>query len=209
MPGPPNRPPERNEEAPPVASVPDPPEKKALRRLVPTHVALLLDSWKGAPSPELTGPFARAEAAFAAGEFGAALSSLDLLSVRFTEPRWPTLPLPFRHLRVPIPAPTPPHWDPDHALSPPDREAKKARRGAEEQFGLAEASLAWAAAHGIATDDLSPALAAAKEALSAPGVSPRFFGHLDAVWAGLKPRLPRPGSGGTTPKPTGPAPAEA
>jgi len=206
MPGPPNRPPERTEEAPASPSYPDPPEKKALRRLVPTHVALLLDSWKGVPSPELTGPFEKAQAAFAAGDPAAALSSLDVLSVRFTEPRWPTLPLPFRLLRVPIPPPTPPHWDPEHALPPPEREAKKARRAAEVQGSLAEGSLAWASAHGIAADDLAPLLARAQESLAGNGSLPEFYERIDAFWTALRPRLPRPGA---TAARTGPSAAAA
>jgi len=137
MPGRPNKPPDIEPPPPSLAPIPEPPDKKALRRLVPTHVALLLETWKGAPSPDLTGPFGKAETAFASGDFAAALSSLDLLSVRFAEPRWPTLPEPFRLLRVPIPTPVPPHWDPDHALAAAEKDAKKARKSAEDQLALA------------------------------------------------------------------------
>jgi hypothetical protein len=192
MPGAPNRPPERAEETPPAPPVPDPPEKKVLRRLVPTHVALLLDSWKGPPSPELTAPFEKAEAALAAGDFPGALGALDQESIRFAEPRWPSLPAPFRLLRVPIPAPMPPSWDPENALPPAEREARKARRTAEEQVQLAEGSLAWASAHGIAVEDLLPKVAAAKASLAEPGVPPELYGNLDPMWTELRSRLPRP-----------------
>ncbi|MGA8536079.1 MAG: hypothetical protein WB789_01645, partial [Thermoplasmata archaeon] len=94
--------------------VPETPERRALRRLAPSRVALRLDQWKGAPSPDLLTPFEKAEAAYTAGDYTAALQALDQLSIRFAEPRWPTLPEPFRRLRVPIPAPMPPHWDPEH-----------------------------------------------------------------------------------------------
>ncbi len=192
MPGAPNRPPERAEEAPPAPPVPDPPERKALRRLVPTHVALLLDVWKGAPSPELLTPFERAEGTFAAHDYPGALGALDLLAIRFAEPRWPTLPLPFRLLRVPIPPPMPPSWNPENALPPAERDAKRARATAEEQLALAEGSAAWAAAHTVPVDDLGPQLAAAKAALAGPGVPDGFYAALDPFWATLRSRLPRP-----------------
>jgi len=207
MPGAPNRPPERTEEAPPAPPVPDPPEKKVLRRLVPTHVSLLLDSWKGAPSPEVTGPFDKAEAAFAAHDYAGALSALDLLAIRFAEPRWPTLPMPFRQLRVPIPAPMPPSWNPENALAPAEREAKRARATAEEQLALAEGSVAWAGAHGIPVDDLRAPLDAAKAALGSPGVSPAFYEALDPLWTTLRGRLPRPKGATARPAPAAePAP---
>src|SRR5208282_5581548 len=120
MPGAPNRPPEKAPEAPTAPPFHETPGQKALRRLVPTRVALLLDTWKGAPSPELVGPFQKAEAAFA--------------QVDFAEPRWTTLPEPFRLLRVAIFAPMPPSWDPDHALPASEKDAKKARKTADEQL---------------------------------------------------------------------------
>jgi len=190
MPGAPNRPPEKTEATPPTPPVAEPPEKKALRRLVPTRVALLLDQWKGAPSPDLTGPYAKAEAAFASGDYSASLTSLDLLSVRLAEPRWPTLPDPFRLLRVPIPAPVPPHWDPDHKLAAAEKDAKKARKAAEDQLALARGSVAWAAAHGVTTADLAPKLDVAAGHLADPtGLTP-FYSEVDAVWTGLYGRLP-------------------
>ena len=203
MPGPPNRPPEKDAPPPSLVVIPEPPEKKALRRLVPTRVALLLDQWKGAPSPDLTGPYAKAEAAFASGDYSASLTSLDLLSVRLAEPRWPTLPDPFRLLRVPIPAPVPPHWDPDHKLAAAEKDAKKARKAAEDQLALARGSVAWAAAHGVTTADLAPKLDVAAGHLADPtGLTP-FYSEVDAVWAGLHGRLPilKTGAAPATPAP--------
>lgn len=206
MPGAPNRPPEKTPEAPLPPPVPEPPEKKALRRLVPTRVTLLLDLWKGAPSADLLGPYQKAETAYASGDFAAALSSLDVLSVRFAEPRWPTLPEPFRLLRVPISAPVPPHWDPDHALSAPEKEAKRSRRTAEEQLALVRGCLAWAAAHGLDVSDLSPRGESAASSLADPAGLPAFYDHVDAVWAGLLTRLPAPKASAARPAP---APAAA
>lgn len=192
MPGPPNRPPEKSPEAPPTPPPLEPPEKKVLRRLVPTHVTLLLDTWKGAPSPELTGPYGRAAATFAAGDYPAALSALDLLAVRFAEPRWPTLPEPFRLLRVPIHAPVPPHWDPDHKLAPTEKETKRARAAAEEQLALGRGSVTWATAHGIETSDLAPRVESAAQHLSDPTGLAAFYEAMDAFWTTLESRLPAP-----------------
>jgi len=190
MPGRPNKPPDIEPPPPSLAPIPEPPDKKALRRLVPTHVALLLETWKGAPSPDLTGPFGKAETAFASGDFAAALSSLDLLSVRFAEPRWPTLPEPFRLLRVPIPTPVPPHWDPDHALAAAEKDAKKARKSAEDQLALARGCVAWAAGHGVDTTDLAPRLESAAGRLGDPGGLAPFYEEIDSFWTGLRGRLP-------------------
>lgn len=210
MPGAPNRPPEKTKVPPPPLSIPEPPEKKVLRRLVPTRVALLLDTWKGTPSPELTGPFRKAEEAFAQGDYATALSSLDLLSVRFAEPRWTTLPEPFRLLRVPIPAPVPPHWDPDHALLPAEKEAKKARKIAEEQLALAQGCLAWATGHGVDVADLAPRLDGAAPRLADPAGLAPFYEEVDAFWTGLHGRLPSPKVGPAAPaKATAAEPGEA
>ena len=195
MPGAPNRPPEQTPAAPVSPPVVEPPQKKVLRRLVPTRVTLLLDMWKGAPSPDLTGPYLKAEAAFAEGDFSGALSSLDQLSVRFAEPRWPILPEPFRLLRVPIRAPVPPHWDPDHAMAAPEKEAKKARQAAEEQLLLARGSIDWSAAHGIATADLAPRLDVAAARLAEPDGLAAFYEQIDILWTDLLGRLPAPKGG--------------
>lgn len=194
MPGAPNRPPEKSPEAPSAPPVPASPAALALRRLAPSRVALLLDIWKGSPSPELLVPLERADTAYAAGDFENATSALDLLSVRFTEPRWPTLPEPFRRLRVPIPAPTPPHWDPEHGLSPAERESHRARRTADDQLALAEASAAWAGAHGIDASDLVGPLGEAKTILSTEGASAAFYERIDGVWKTLRERAPFPRS---------------
>ncbi len=203
MPGAPNRPPEATPKTPtpPVVSIT--PRQKALHRLAPARVALLLDLWKGAPSPELLGPFDKAETAFEAGDFSNATSALELLSVRFAEPRWPTLPEPFRFLRVPIPPPMPPSWNPDNALAPAEREVRRARRDAEEQLQLAAGSLSWAGAHGIDTADLARPLEEARTLLATEGLTPAFYERLDGVWEGVRTRVPRPQASKARP----PAPA--
>lgn len=190
MPGAPNRPPEIA--APPPPPVAPEPGRKVLRRLAPSHVALLLDTWKGALAPDLADPFVKAEGAYAAGDFLGAANALDLLSIRFAEPRWPSLPEPFRRLRVAIPAPVPPHWDPDHARSAAEKEAIRARRFAADQLLLAEASIAWADAHGAGAPEDPGRLAAARAALTETEVGPEFYVHLDPIWEGLRARLPRP-----------------
>ena len=172
-----------------------------LRRLAPSHVALLLDSWKGGPPPEVLQAFAKAEASYRAGDFAGASGALDLLSIRFAEPRWPTLPLPFRSLRVPIPAPQPPSWDPEHALPTEEKEARRARRVAEEQVALAEACVAWARDHGVPADDLFSDVAVAKAAFASGGASAEFYVPIDGIWSRLRERLPRPKGGATTPAP--------
>jgi len=192
MPGAPNRPPEPAQEPPPPAVVAETAQQRVLRRLAPSRVALLLDLWKGAPSPDLTGPFDRAEETYVAGDFSACLTALERLSVRFAEPRWPTLPEPFRRLRVPIPAPMPPHWDPDHALPAPEKDARRARRAADDQLALATGCVAWASAHAIRTDDLAPRLEEAKTLLATEGVSPAFYERIDAIWNAVRERVPTP-----------------
>jgi len=196
MPGAPNRPPEAAAApAPPPAPAGDP-AAKVLRRLVPSQVALLLDSWKGGAPPELLAPFEKAEAALAAGDAAGASGALDLLSIRFAEPRWPSLAEPFRRLRVAIPAPMPPQWDPEHALSAPEKELRRARRFADDQLRLAEGCAAWARQHGIEAAGFEPALAAARQALGAEGIPPEFYAAIDPFWATLRSRLPRPKAAG-------------
>lgn len=208
MPGAPNRPPEKAPDVPAAPPLVEPPEKKALRRIVPTRVTLLLEMWKGAPNSDLTGPYQKAEAAFAEGDFAGALSSLDQLSVRFAEPRWPILPEPFRLLRVPIKAPVPPHWDPDHALSAPEKESKKARATAQEQLLLVRGSLGWAAAHGVETADLSPKVEIAAARLAEPAGLAAFYEEVDAIWTALHARLPVPKGGAAHAAPAAAAEAE-
>jgi len=191
MPGAPNRPPEVAA-APAPAPTPDPPSARVLRRLVPAHFALLQESWKGTVPAEVLAPFEKADAAFRASDFAAATSALDLLSIRFAEPRWPSLAEPFRRLRVPIPAPVPPHWNPDHGLPAPEKDARQARRVAEDQLALVDASVQWASAHGIGTEGCTQPLATAKSALAAPGLPPEFYIAVDRIWTELRERLPPP-----------------
>jgi len=210
MPGAPNRPPESTPPPPPPPVLAEPPDRKVLRRLAPSRVALRLDAWKGAPSAELLTPFDKAESAFDAGDFPGALNALDLLSVRFAEPRWPSLPEPFRRLRVPIPAPMPPHWDPDHALAPAEREAKRARREADDQLALAAGTVAWAAEHSVDLNDVGPAVEEARALLATEGVGAPFYERIDRVWDAVRTRVPRPkGPVGRAPPPAAPPPAEA
>ncbi len=208
MPGAPNRPPEFADSTPPPGPVSESPREKALRRLAPSRIALRLDLWKGAPPPDLLVPFEKAEATFALGDYAGAANALDLLSVRFAEPRWPTLPEPFRRLRVPIPAPMPPSWDPEHAMSPAEREARRARRSADEQVELARASVAWAAAAHLETGDLAVLLDEAAGLLASEGVSGPFYERIDRIWSALRERVPPPKSA-TGPRATSPPAAVA
>ncbi len=206
-PGAPNRPPEAAA-APAPPPAPDPPQVRLLRRLVPSHVALLLDLWKGGVPPEVTGPYEKAEAAYHAGDYPTATSALDLLSIRFAEPRWPTLIEPFQKLRVPIIAPVPPHWDPEHALSAPEKEARQGRRLADTQLALAEACVAWASSHGLAADGDAGTVAAAKAALGDGATLAEFYTAVDGLWRALDGRLPPPQRSGTpvaAPAPAAPA----
>ncbi|MCI4317388.1 MAG: hypothetical protein L3J96_02525, partial [Thermoplasmata archaeon] len=130
--------------------------------------------------------------AFAVSDFVNTESALDQLAVRFAEPRWPTLPLPFRDLRVVIVQPQPPSWDPDAALAPADRDAKKARRHAESQLALAKASLDWAEAKGTDVADLRGPLDTAAATFASSGASEEFWVQIDATWTALRSRLPAP-----------------
>jgi hypothetical protein len=192
MPGAPNRPPPKDPEVPGAPVVPETPERVALRRLGPSRVALRLDQWKGAPSPDLLTPFEKAETAYVGGDYTTALQALDLLSIRFAEPRWPTLPEPFRRLRVPIPAPMPPHWDPEHGMAAPEKEARKARRVADDQLALARASLGWANAHGTDLSSLAAGIEEAAAILEAEGVVPGFYDRVDPVWNAVREKVAKP-----------------
>jgi hypothetical protein len=207
MPGAPNRPPETAPEPPPATPVADPPDKKVLRRLAPSRVALLLDQWKGAPNADLTTPFEKAEAAYAAADYANAMSAVELLSVRFAEPRWPSLPDPWRLLRVPIPAPMPPSWNPDNALPPAEKEAKRAHRFGEEQMALAAGCIAWAGAHQLEVADLTPRLEEARSIFATEGPSSGFYERIDAVWEAIRARAPLPKS--SAPRPPAAAAATA
>jgi len=206
VPGAPNRPPDPAPTVPAAPPVPVTPQQAALRRLAPSRVALRLDLWKGAPHPELLAPFDKAEAAFAAGDFPNATSALDLLAVRFAEPRWPTLPAPFKLLRVPIPAPMPPAWNPEHGLPPAERDARRARRDAEEQLELATGSIAWADAHGVPLTELAPVLAEARTLLDTEGPGAAFYERIDRAWETVRARVPRPEAARGRPAPPAPEP---
>jgi|SRR5271170_3356174 len=209
MPGAPNRPPETAPEAPVAPPVPEPPERKVLRRMIPSHVTLLLDLWKGAPSGDLLTPLERAEAAYEAADYTTATQALDQLSIRFHEPRWPSLPEPFRLLRVAIPAPQPPSWNPENALPAAEREALRARRFADDQVLLARGCLVWAGAHGISVAEWTPRVEEAAAILKTEGLVPGFYERLDPVWEGLRNQLPHPKGGGPRASAPAAAPADA
>ncbi len=203
MPGAPNRPPE-------VAASPVPPPaaepaRAVLRRLAPSRIALHLDPWKGNPSAELLDPLDRAARLYAEGDLAGAAGALDQLSTRLAEPRWPTLPRPFRDLRVTVTVPQPPAWDPENALPAEEKASRRRRRDAELQRDLAHASLAWAKAHGIAVDDLEPARAQADSALASPGVPEEFWPAIDSIWSTLLERVPAPRRAGRPAAAPGPS----
>ena len=188
MPGAPNRPPEIE----PAVPLADPTARRVLRRLAPARVALRLDLWKGAPSAELVTPLERAEATFSAGDLVTALSHLDQLSVRFAEPRWPTLPAPFKGLAVEIPAPMPPSWNPDNALAPADRELRRLQKEAELHRELVRATIEWGGRHSIPLEDLTPRLEAAVAVLASAGPTDAFWTEIDAIWQTVRDRVPMP-----------------
>ena len=200
MPGAPNSPPKID----PTVPVQDPTARKLLRRMAPMRVALHLDLWKDAPSSELVVLLERAEANLASGDFVTAQNNVDQLAVRFAEPRWPTMPIPFKSLRVEIPPPTPPHWNPEHALAPADKELKRLAREGETHCALARATLAWAAAHQIDLADIAPCLERARTTLTEGGPTEAFWVDIDAFWQTVRDRVPMPKSSG---KITGPAKA--
>jgi hypothetical protein len=197
MPGAPNRPPEAGAPPPPPVAVD--PQRKALRRIAPSRVALSLEIWKGAPSPELLDPLVEAETAYAAGEWVAAEKALDRLAIRFAEPRWPTMPSPFRDLRVAIPAPQPPHWDPDHAVDAAEKERRRLRRQADLQVALAKASVALLAKRGVPVDEWIARAAAAETALATAGADDAFWSSVDGIWEAVREHTPIPSRAGAKP----------
>ena len=207
MPGAPNRPPETAPPPPPPVAVS--PERRVLRKIAPCRVALHLDLWKGAPSVELVDPLERAEAAYAAGELVAAEKALEQLSIRFAEPRWPTMPVPFKDLRVAIPAPMPPQWDPDFASEPAEKERRRLARLAVQQVALAKATAAFAAKRGWPADDLNAHATAAESALAANGADEAFWNEVDAIWTAVRERVPMPKRAAARAAPPPTADAEA
>jgi hypothetical protein len=192
MPGAPNKPPDM--EAPPTPASPPPGDKMqhAIRRLAPDRLVLRLPIWRGAPNPDLVKPLERVAATLAAGEFPDAEKALDQFSVRLAEPRWPTIPEPWIRLRVPIPAPQPPHWDPDFKLTPADREAKKNREWAHTQLLLAKGALDLAPSLNIDLSDVQSTVAEAQEIFNRDGATAEFWAPLDRLWDAVQSRVPLP-----------------
>ena len=215
MPGAPNKPPDVAEA--PATGPPPGTEARAravLRRLAPARVTLRLDCWKSGPPPDLSKLVDKAEALYRAADFLNADLALDQFAVRLAEPRWPTIPEPFRRLKVEIPRPQPPQWDPDHALPAPEREAKKARQFAENQLRLAEGSLERATALGVDVGDLRPLVAEAKSRLDTEGATETFWEPVDRLWSAVRERVPSAAPATPVPAPSaklppGIAPEEA
>ena len=192
MPGGPNRPPELD--APPGPPAPAPEEKlqHAVRRLAPDRIVLRLPIWRGAPHSDLVKPLERAQAALLAGEFPEAEKALDQFSVRLAEPRWPTIPEPWIRLRVPIPPPTPPHWDPDFKLTQAEREAKRVHQWAETQLRLARGAVEGAPTLGMDLADVQSCVSEAQTVFDREGPTPAFWTPIDRVWAAVRERVPLP-----------------
>jgi hypothetical protein len=189
MPGAPNKPPPLGPVAPPV---PETPRSKVLRRIAPVRTVLRLEIWRGSPPRELLTPFGQAEAAFGREEYEAANTFLDQLATRLAEPRWPTLPEPFRSLRVNVVRPQPPHWDPDHGAPPEERDARRARRYAEAQVQLARATYATELALGTPVPELAELLSGAETRLAAQAPDAEFWESVDRIWSTLREKVPVP-----------------
>jgi hypothetical protein len=207
MPGAPNKPPEQAPAPAPAVTPTETPKQKVLRRLAPSRVALTLPSWKGAPSPELLDPLHEAESLYAAGDFTNAESALDRLAIRFHEPRWTTMPEPFRQLRVSIPFPQPPQWDPTHGAAPAEKEAARMKRYAETQLALAKGTLTLLEGRGLVVGELRSALGRAEKAAAAADLGPMFWEPIDEVWLGVRELVAMPT--GPARRPATPPPAEA
>jgi hypothetical protein len=214
MPGAPNKPPPID--VPPAPVVPPAGDKlqHAVRRLAPDRLVLRLPIWRGAPSSDLVKPLERVAVTLSAGEFPDAEKALDQFSVRLAEPRWPTIPEPWIRLRTAIPAPQPPHWDPDFKLTPADREAKKAREWAQTQLLLAKAALELAPTLGVDLSDVQSCVAEGQAAFDREGASTEFWVLIDRLWEAVQARvpLPTPAAARTAPPaklPPGIAPEEA
>jgi len=214
MPGAPNKPP-AIEGAPTPAPTPEGDKRQhALRRLAPDRCVLRLPIWRGAPNADLVKPLERVAVSLAAGEFPEAERALDQFSVRLAEPRWPTIPEPWTRLRVAIPAPQPPHWDPDFQLSAGDREAKKTKEWAATQLVLARAALEAAPTLGIDLGDVQSCVAEAQETFDREGATPVFWGPVDRFWEAVESRVALPAAPAARPAPAaklppGIAPEEA
>jgi hypothetical protein len=150
---------------------------------------------------DLVRPLERVAATLAAGEYPDAEKALDQFSVRLAEPRWPTIPEPWARLRVPIPAPQPPHWDPDFQLAPADREAKKNREWSRTQLLLANGALELAPSLHVDLTDVQSGVAEAQVIFDREGPTPDFWTSLDRLWEAVENRVPLP-----TPAPSRTAP---
>jgi hypothetical protein len=192
LPGAPNKPPEI--EGPPAPASPPPGDKRqhALRRLAPDRLILRLAIWRGAPNGDLVKPLERVATTLAAGEFPEAEKALDQFSVRLAEPRWPTIPEPWIRLRTAIPAPQPPHWDPDFKLTPPEREAKKAREWADTQLRLAQGAVELAPTLSVDLADVQTCVAEAQSAFEREGATAAFWTPIDRLWEAVEIRVPLP-----------------
>ncbi|MGC2288230.1 MAG: hypothetical protein WA688_00025 [Thermoplasmata archaeon] len=192
MPGAPNKPPDS--EAPPAPTSPLPEDKMqhAIRRLAPDRLVLRLSIWRGAPNVDLIKPLERVAATLAAGEFPDAEKALDQFSVRLAEPRWPTIPEPWIRLRVAIPAPQPPHWNPDFTLTPADRDAKKDREWAHVQLLLAKGAVELAPSLSVDLTDVQSCVAEAQAIFDHEGATAAFWAPLDRLWNAVQNRVPLP-----------------
>ncbi len=201
MPGAPNKPP--TIDSPPAAAPPEQGEKRqhALRRLSPDRLVLRLPIWRGPPSLDLVRPLERVAQSITAGEFPDAEKALDQFSVRLAEPRWPTIPEPWVRLRVSIPAPQPPHWNPDNQLSPADRDAKHAREWADTQLRLLRATFELAPSLKVDLADVASCVDEAQSALEQDGPSPAFWAPVDRVWDAVESRVGLPAVAAARPAP--------
>jgi hypothetical protein len=188
MPGAPNKPPDS-------AAVPPPPvpagAAPVLRRLVPSRIALRLDTWRKPLSTELLTPYLSAEAALGRGEPELASGYLDQLAIRFAEPRWPTMPAGLRSLAVQVIRPQPPNWDPDSKLTPEEREAKRKRSALATHLELLTTAIDLETRKGTPTADLASDLEGARSGSTA-GDAAAFWAAADRIWAALHERVPTP-----------------
>lgn len=196
MPGAPNKPPEIDAPLSPQATPGSDKRQHAVRRLAPDRLILRLPIWRGAPHTDLVKPLERVATMLEAGEFPDAEKALDQFSVRLAEPRWPTIPEPWARLRVSIPAPQPPHWDPDHKLSPADRETKKNQEWARTQLLLAKGALELAPSLPLDLTDVQSAVSEAQAIFDREGPSAEFWMPIDRFWEAVQSRvaLPAPAS---------------
>ena len=200
MPGAPNKPPEIDAPAP-VAPLVGDKMQHALRRLAPARMALRLPIWRGAPNADLVRPLERVAVTLAAGEFPDAEKALDQFSVRLAEPRWPTIPEPWIRLRVAIPPPQPPHWDPDFKLLPQDRDAKRNREWAETQLLLAKGTVELAPTLAVDLTDVHNCATEAQAIFDREGASSAFWAPLDRLWSAVASRVPLPSPAVARPAP--------